>query len=54
MLIQVTPAGLEEFCIEVGEPAKRLETPPMAELDVAALTEAAIAYQLDILGQLPK
>ncbi|WP_165396956.1 cupin domain-containing protein [Natrinema hispanicum] len=53
MLVQVTPAGLEELFIEVGEPAKRLETPPQAELDTAALAEAAAAYQLDILGPLP-
>ena len=53
MLVQVTPAGLEELFIEVGESAKRLETPPQAELDTAALAEAAAAYQLDILGPLP-
>lgn len=54
MLIQVTPAGLEEFFAEVGGPAERLETPPPAEPDVVALTEAAAGYQLDILGPLPE
>jgi len=53
MLVQVTPAGLEELFREVGTPAKRLETPPQAEPDIAALTEAAAEYQLDILGPLP-
>jgi len=54
MLVQVTPAGLEAFFAEVGAPAERLETPPPSEPDVAALTEAAAEYQLDILGPLPE
>ncbi|MFA9416419.1 cupin domain-containing protein [Natrinema sp. HArc-T2] len=53
MLVQVTPAGLEELFREVGTPAKRLDPPPQAELDTAALAEAAAAYQLEILGPLP-
>ena len=54
MLVQVTPAGLEHFFAEVGNPAERLETPPPAEPDVVALTEVAAKYQLDILGSLPE
>jgi quercetin dioxygenase-like cupin family protein len=54
MLIQVTPSGLEEFFTDVGVPAERHETPPPAEPDVAALTERAALYDLDILGPLPK
>lgn len=54
MLIQLTPGGLEEFFRGVGTPAERLEPPLPAEPDVAALTEAAGKYQLEILGPLPE
>ncbi|SNZ15260.1 Cupin domain protein [Natronoarchaeum philippinense] len=53
MLVQVTPAGVEELFREVGTPAERLETPPPAELDAEALTEAAAEYDLEILGPIP-
>lgn len=54
MLIQVTPAGFEGFIAEAGRPAPRLETPPKEAPDVAALTEVAAKYDLEILGPLPK
>jgi len=53
MVVYVTPAGLEEFFRDVGEPAPRLETPPAGDLDPAALSAAAAEYGLDILGPLP-
>ena len=53
MVVYVTPAGLEEFFREVGEPAPELTTPPPAEGAPAALAEAAAAYDLDILGPMP-
>jgi len=54
MLVIVTPAGLEAFFREVGIPAERLETPPPGEPDLTAMTEAATAYDLEILGMLPE
>ena len=53
MIVQLSPGGLEALFREIGEPAERLETPPPAEPDPAALAEAAAAYDLDILGPLP-
>ncbi len=54
MLVVVTPAGLEAFFREVGTPAERLETPPPGEPNLKAVTEAATAYDLEILGMLPE
>jgi len=54
VVVQVTPGGLEELFRAVGEPAPRLETPPLGEPDPAALAEAAAEYGLEILGPLPE
>ena len=54
MLIHVTPSRFEKFAEEAGRPAERLETPPQEAPDVAALTEVAAKYDLDILGPLPE
>lgn len=54
MLVQLTPAGLEEFFAEAGGPAEALEPPPPAEPDVEALTALAENYQVDILGPIPE
>jgi len=53
LLVCVAPAGLEEFCREVGRPADRLTTPPPESMDPATLAEAAADYDLEILGPLP-
>lgn len=54
MLVQLAPAGAEDFFAAVGEPAERLEPPPPAEPDVEALTAAADDYGIDVLGPIPE
>lgn len=54
MLIQLTPGGFEGFFEAAGTPAERMETPPPAEPDVAAMTAVGAEYGLDILGPLPE
>ena len=54
MLATVTPAGLEAFFADVGEDAETLDIPAPADPDVAAVTAAAAAYDLEILGPLPR
>ncbi len=54
LLVQITPGGLEAFFAEVGTPAAQRAPPPPAEPDVAAMTEAAEAYGIEILGPLPR
>jgi len=51
-LLVTEPAGFERFMRQVGEPAQRLEIPPPATEppDVAALTEAAAVFGIEILG----
>jgi quercetin dioxygenase-like cupin family protein len=51
-LLVTEPAGFEKFMRAVGEPAERLEIPPAATEppDVAALTEAAAAFGIEITG----
>jgi quercetin dioxygenase-like cupin family protein len=51
-LLVTEPAGFEKFMRAVGEPAARLEIPPAPTEppDVAALTEAAAAFGIEITG----
>lgn len=50
MAITVAPAGFERFFFEIGEPAGDggLPSPPENPPDVAALTEVAARYGMDI------
>jgi len=60
LLVQITPGGLEAFFAEVGTPATQRTPPPLtepdrpSESDVAAMTEAAETYGIEILGPLPR
>ena len=47
------PAGLENFFVEVGEPAPELTLPPAGPLDVEKLTSTAVKYDIEILGPPP-
>ena len=46
----VTPAGFEQFHVDAGEPAARLEVPEPAEPDVARLLAAIGPYGAEIVG----
>src|SRR5262245_17025318 len=54
VVVITTPAGLESYFTEVGEPA-RSETPPPADWESPAGDEAPIAarYGIELLGPLP-
>lgn len=54
MLATVTPAGLEDFFVEVGTEVETRALPPPVEPDVESLVAAAAAYDLEILGPLPR
>ncbi len=47
------PAGLEQFFVEVGEPARELTLPPAGPPDMAKLVSLASKYNLEILGPPP-
>lgn len=47
------PAGLENFFVEMGEPAPTLTLPPAGPPDVQKLTLTAIKYDMEILGPPP-
>jgi mannose-6-phosphate isomerase-like protein (cupin superfamily) len=51
MLIMCTPAGFENFVLELAEPMSEL--PPPAP-DMGKLMAAAAKYSIDILGPLPE
>jgi quercetin dioxygenase-like cupin family protein len=55
MLLFNTPAGFEQFPVEVGEPAKGLILPPPPEEppDMERLMSVSAKYDIDILGPLP-
>jgi hypothetical protein len=54
LLILATPAGLEQFVIEAGEPGTDRSSPPTAPPDMDKLMQAAARHQIDILGPLPE
>lgn len=45
-----TPAGFEQFHVDLGEPAAELRVPDPAPLDVAALAAGSASYGCDIIG----
>ena len=54
ILVLATPGGFEQFVVEAGEPATRLELPPSQEPDVEKLVSVAAKYGIEILGPLPE
>jgi quercetin dioxygenase-like cupin family protein len=54
LLILATPAGFEQFVIEMGDPATDLASPPTSPPDMQKLMGLAAKYQIDILGPLPE
>jgi hypothetical protein len=53
LLVLVTPAGFEEFVMEMGEPAAALTLPAPAAPDMDKLKGLTAKYRLEILGPLP-
>ncbi len=53
ILILATPAGFEQFILEMSEPAKDLAHPPVGPPDMGKLLAVAAQYGIDILGPLP-
>ena len=47
------PAGLENFFVEMGEPAPKLTLPPAGPPDVEKLASTAAKYDVEILGPPP-
>lgn len=45
-----TPAGFEQFHVELGEPAAELRIPDPAPLDVAAMAAGSARHGCDIVG----
>jgi quercetin dioxygenase-like cupin family protein len=54
LLILATPAGFEQFVVEMSEPAKDLTHPPAGPPDMEKLMALAAKYRIDILGPLPE
>jgi quercetin dioxygenase-like cupin family protein len=54
LLILTTPAGFEQFVIEMSEPATDLSTSPSSPPDMDKLMRLAAKYQIGILGPLPE
>jgi len=54
LLIMTTPAGFEQFVIEMSEPATDLTSSPASPPDMEKLTRLAAKYQIEILGPLPE
>lgn len=53
-LVMTTPAGFEQFVIEMGQPATVLVLPPTRPLDMEKLMSLATKYNIEILGPLPE
>src|SRR5687768_13573550 len=49
-----TPAGFEQFVVELGEPAADWSSPPSGPPDMAKLMAVAAKYRVDLLGPLPE
>lgn len=54
LLVLTTPAGFEQFVIEMSEPATDPATAPTSPPDMEKLVRLAAKYQIDILGPLPE
>ena len=52
-LLLYTPAGFEQYFVEVGEPARELTLPPAEPPNMERLMSVAPKYDIDILGPLP-
>ena len=53
LLVLDTPAGHEGFYRDAGEPARAVELPPPAELDMPRVLAAAEKHRVEILGPPP-
>ncbi len=53
LLLFATPAGFEQFVVELGEPATEGSSPPAGPPDMGKLMAVAARYRVDILGPLP-
>lgn len=53
MLLGFTPAGFENFTIELGEPAPHLTLPPAGEPDIEKLLTLAQKYNVEIMMPAP-
>ena len=53
LLLFATPAGFEQFVIDLGEPAADWSSPPAGPPDMEKLMATAARYRVDILGPLP-
>jgi quercetin dioxygenase-like cupin family protein len=54
LLILTTPAGFEQFILEMGEPATDFTSPPESPPNMEKLMRLAAKYQIEILGPLPE
>ena len=54
MLLLCTPAGFEQFVLELSQPLTDPASPPPPPPDMAKLMAVAAKYQIDILGPLPE
>ena len=54
LLVLATPAGFEQFVLEMSEPAKDLTHLPAGPPDMEKLMALAAKYEIDILGPLPE
>jgi uncharacterized RmlC-like cupin family protein len=52
LLILYTPAGFEQYFVEVREPARELTLPPAEPSDIERLTSVGAKYDIEILGPL--
>lgn len=52
-LLLYTPAGFEQFFVEVGEPARELALPPAEPPNIERLMTISPKYDIEILGSLP-
>lgn len=53
LLLLNTPAGFEQFVVEMSEPASARVMPAAEPPDMAKLATLAAKYKIDILGPLP-
>lgn len=53
MLLEVTPAGFEQFAIDLATPAPDAGAAPDGPPDMGKVMAAAARYNLEILGPLP-
>ena len=52
-LLLYTPAGFEQYFVEVGEPARELTLPPAEPPNIERLMSVAPKYDIEMLGPLP-